>query len=99
MLEITLLALFEVTTHSHLLSQDELQCVEDKVAIKSSFFFLNEFDTELDFTNKVGCVYKANRYVNDHSKLHCMTAHQAIFVNLQLWHAPLTFFGVNMSIL
>ncbi len=45
-----------MTTHSHLLSHRELKFVEDAIKIKVDSFFLNEFDTELDFSNKVGYV-------------------------------------------
>ena len=43
----------QVTTHSHLLSQDELKFVKDAVGVQVFSFFLHEFDTELNFTNKV----------------------------------------------
>jgi hypothetical protein len=43
-----------VTTHSHLLSQGELKCVEEAIDVGVAPFFLSEFDTELDFINKVG---------------------------------------------
>ena len=45
--------MYQVTTHSHLLSQDELEAIQG-VTIKMAAFFLHEFDTELDFSNKVG---------------------------------------------
>ena len=45
--------LLQVTTHSHLLSQDELQSLKDVIGVKIFSFFLHEFDTELDFTNKL----------------------------------------------
>ena len=48
------LIIMQVTTHSHLLSRDELDQVEDTVSIKVASFFLHEFDTELDFSNKIG---------------------------------------------
>ena len=55
-LKISLLCLFipKVTTHSHLLSQYELKYVEKALKVRVAPFFLNEFDTELDFFNKVG---------------------------------------------
>ena len=45
--------LLQVTTHSHLLSQDEFQSLKSAVGVKIFSFFLHEFDTELDFTNKL----------------------------------------------
>ena len=50
----------QVTTHSHLLSHDELQCVKDTISIDVAAFLLNEFDTELDFSNKIRCVLYTN---------------------------------------
>ena len=47
--------IFQVTTHSHLLSSDEvdeLKIFLEEMKIYS--FLLQEFDTELDFTSKVG---------------------------------------------
>ena len=43
-----------MTTHSHLLSQDELEDLKAKGLINSISFFLHQFDTELDFSNKIG---------------------------------------------
>ena len=54
---------FQVTTHSHLLSHDELNHVSNTLSLDQSHvhvFSLEEFDTELDFFNKV-------RYVNSGS--------------------------------
>jgi hypothetical protein len=48
----------QVTTHSHLLSHDELLGVENAVGITVSAFFLHEFDTELDFTNKIRYIWR-----------------------------------------
>ena len=47
---------FQVTTHSHLLSQDELDRIRNTHTLDQFqvyAFFLQEFDTELDFSNKV----------------------------------------------
>ncbi len=46
--------IYQVTTHSHLLSQEELKCVENSIGMRVASFFLSEFDTEQDFFNKVG---------------------------------------------
>ena len=46
----------QVMTHSHLLSRDELDHVSDNLSLDQSHihaFSLQEFDTELDFSNKV----------------------------------------------
>ena len=46
----------QVTTHSHLLSRDELDHVSNTLPLDQSHihaFSLQEFDTELDFSNKV----------------------------------------------
>ena len=48
------MTLIQVTTHSHLLSKDELDQVEKAIKIKVDSFFLNEFDTEFDFSDKIG---------------------------------------------
>lgn len=48
----------QVTTHSHLLSLDELDQVEKTIHMKIKSFFLHQFDTELDFSNKIGQVIK-----------------------------------------
>lgn len=45
-----------MTIHSHLLSEDELTHMADTFDIKVVAFFLHEFDTELDFSNKIGWV-------------------------------------------
>ena len=50
----------QVTTHSHLLSRDELDHICSTLFSDPSHvhaFSLQEFDTELDFSNKVGYVY------------------------------------------
>ena len=48
---------FQVTTHSHLLSSDEVDELSDSLELSGSpdvfSFLLQEFDTELDFTSKV----------------------------------------------
>ena len=46
----------QVTTHGHLLQREELEKVEKSVHMKVEAFLLQEFDTELDFSNKVGYV-------------------------------------------
>ena len=49
-------ASIQVMTHSHLLSRDELDHVSDTLPLDQSHihaFSLQEFDTELDFSNKV----------------------------------------------
>ena len=54
---------FQVTTHSHLLSQDELDVVSSTLSLDPSHihvFSLQEFDTELDFSNKVRYVLSTN---------------------------------------
>ena len=43
----------QVTTHSYLLTPGELEKLEIDIGIKMASFFLHEFDTELDFTNKI----------------------------------------------
>ena len=48
--------LLQVTTHGHLLSDDELQQLTSSIGMGEetvSWFLLQEFDTELDFSNKV----------------------------------------------
>ena len=55
-----------MTTHSHLLSPDELEQLKDSLHQYSnisyvSWFLLQEFDTELDFTNKIR--YDVHSYV------------------------------------
>ena len=59
----TFTASIQVTTHSHLLSRDELDHVSSTLSLDQSHihvFSLQEFDTELDFSNKV-------RYVQPHT--------------------------------
>ena len=49
-------SLQQVTTHGHLLSDDELQQLAFSIGMDEgmvSWFLLQEFDTELDFSNKV----------------------------------------------
>ena len=54
----TVAALFyiflQVTTRSHLLSQDSLMQIQVVLGLEVYPFFLHEFDTELDFSNKIG---------------------------------------------
>ena len=49
--------LSQVTTHSHLLSSDEVEQLSDCLQLSANpdvySFILQEFDTELDFTSKV----------------------------------------------
>ena len=51
---------FQVTTHSHLLSQDELSNTLSLDPSHIHVFSLQEFDTELDFSNKVRYVLSTN---------------------------------------
>ncbi len=44
----------QVTTHSHLLTGDEVDKLMYGKPWQISTFLLQEFDTELDFSNKVG---------------------------------------------
>ena len=48
---------YQVTTHSHLLSSDEVEELGDSLQLSENpdvdSFILQEFDTELDFTSKV----------------------------------------------
>ena len=47
-----------MTTHSHLLSSDEVDRLKDLLEFDGLHsFLLQEFDTELDFTSKVRCVW------------------------------------------
>jgi len=51
----------QVTTHSHLLSRGELDQIGNDLFSDPSHvhaFSLQEFDTELDFCNKVGYVFQ-----------------------------------------
>jgi len=61
---VTSLYCIQVTTHSHLLSKDELDHIGRNLFSDPSHvhvFSLQEFDTELDFSNKVGYVYLVAR--------------------------------------
>jgi len=61
---VTSLYYIQVTTHSHLLSRDELDHIGRNLFSDPSHvhaFSLQEFDTELDFSNKVGYVYHDNQ--------------------------------------
>ena len=44
----------KVTTHSPLLTHGEVEEISEAVSMKNIRFDLHEFDTELDFTNKIG---------------------------------------------
>ena len=62
----------QVTTHSHLLSHDELACVSNALFLDKSHihaFSLQEFDTELDFSNRVRYV----QLVHPHTTKSTMT--------------------------
>ena len=50
--------ILQVTTHSHLLSGEEVEQLGDALGYGDciSWFLLQEFDTELDFFNKVRLV-------------------------------------------
>ena len=45
---------FKVTTHSPLMTQEELKAVAESLSLGFAHFDLLEFDTELDFSNKIG---------------------------------------------
>lgn len=45
--------MFQVTTHSHLLSEQDVLQLEGDLDIKVSSFILQQFDTELDFSNNI----------------------------------------------
>ena len=66
----------QVTTHSHLLSSDEVDKLSDSLwecgAPEFHSFLLQEFDTELDFTSKV-------RYVHTDMFVACFAG------SLKLW--------------
>ena len=50
---------FQVTTHSHLMSSDEVERLAEDLTLAPGTvhsFLLQEFDTELDFSSKVRCV-------------------------------------------
>ena len=68
---------FQVTTHSHLLSQDELDRISSTLSLDPyhiHVFSLQEFDTELDFSNKV-------RYVL--STHHCRAVYYVPWIHHQ----------------
>ena len=51
-----ILSLLQVTTHSHLLSSIEMEELRNKLNFSSEqvkWFLLQEFDTEMDFSNKI----------------------------------------------
>ena len=43
----------QVTTHSHLLSNRDLEDISSAVNIEGCHFSLHAFDTELDFSNRI----------------------------------------------
>ena len=45
---------FKVTTHSHLLAYDELEQVRRAIDMRVESCSLHEFETEFDFTSKIG---------------------------------------------
>ena len=45
---------FQVTTHSHLLAYDELEQIRRAIEMRVESCSLHEFETELDFTSKIG---------------------------------------------
>ena len=45
--------IFQVTTHSHLLSEQNVSELECNLGMKVSSCILQQFDTELDFTNNI----------------------------------------------
>ncbi len=47
---------FQVTTHCPLMTHEELTIVTDAVGMNFAHFDLHEFDSELDFSNKIGYV-------------------------------------------
>lgn len=44
----------QITTHGHFLTPKELKDIGKRLSMEVVMFFLNQFDTELDFSNKVG---------------------------------------------
>ena len=48
--------IFKVTTRSPLMTQEELKAVAESLSVGFAHFDLLEFDTELDFSNKIGSV-------------------------------------------
>eukprot|EP00731_Ephydatia_muelleri_P030050 Em0021g573a len=56
--------MMQVTTHGHLLSSNEVEivttglCTNDGHSIITSNFFLQDFDTELAFSNKIGASFE-----------------------------------------
>ena len=63
----------QVTTHSHLLSSDEVDELSDilqpTVTPDVFSFLLQEFDTELDFTSKVRWAYQYAQNMPDICRL------------------------------
>ena len=54
------MTVLQVTTHSHLLSYDEVKEVQKALGFKDGNvmpFLLQDFDTELHFSSKVGYVF------------------------------------------
>ena len=52
--------IIQVTTHSHLLSYDEISQLKDMTRMAIVSLQLHEFETELDFCNKIGLVQLFN---------------------------------------
>ena len=61
----------QVTTQSHLLSNSEIEELEQTVSMTTYCFLLQEFDTELDFSNKVRLDYKRT-FINFVMKLYLL---------------------------
>ena len=55
---IVMCCVIQVTTQSHLLSNSEIEELEQTVSMTTYCFLLQEFDTELDFSNNVRLDYK-----------------------------------------
>ena len=48
-----IIIILQVTTHSHLLSSSDINDMSASLEIKGIYFSLHEFDTEVDFSNKI----------------------------------------------
>ena len=55
--------MMQVTTHSHLLTEEELIKIGCDLSYKVFSFVLQEFDTELDFSSKIKYVNHAITYI------------------------------------
>ena len=45
--------IFRLQTHSHLMSHEELHMIGYSLSIEVTDFFLTDFDTDIDFCNKI----------------------------------------------